>query len=78
MSDYWQRHEAIARYAVYKHDIVPSEKVTTIETRLPWGQAATLRDRMNNERPSNSFGSPIYGVKLENGEQVRALLHADG
>ena len=69
-------HEAVARYTVFLRRTHPHNQDIDVQPGLCWEDGKTMMDRMNDERQQKSFGSPIYGIRLENQEEALRSVRA--
>lgn len=60
------RHEADARYTLYRTGGYPNYRDRTIiASGLPWKEAKPRMEQLNQSREDKRFCAPIYGLQLE-------------
>lgn len=67
---------SVARYSVYFGGWCPTRFKEILDTRLPYAEAKSRAQALNDGRSESGFGSPSYGVELENGADALAAVRA--
>lgn len=80
---YNERFYSRARYRVYKSEIDPCKRMTTIVTGLEYKEALAVRDRLQAEEDKNRpdrvgrMSRTLFQYELDNPEAVRNLFSVE-
>lgn len=67
---------SVARYSVYFSGWYPTRFKEILDTGLPYTEAKSRAQALNDGLSERGFGSPGYGVELENGTEALAAVRA--